>query len=353
MGSHLCGAFSRRGYEIMSLSRRCRFSYPAIDGNRVERVHLIKGDIENKELLRELVNQVDVIFHNAAIVGTPIQEEDAARFLSTNVNGTANLVEILREKNHRVKKVILGSSISVYGEGNYSCIRCDKVRPHQRSNQFSVDSNWEPQCPVCGCSVYPIPTEEEAARNGQSLYSATKIAQEDLLKTICEDLGISLAVFRYSTVYGPGQSTSNPYANFLRLLLSGKSPLVHEDGNQTRDFIFIDDVVRANLLYLESPLEGVHIFNVGSGQQTTVLEFAQRLSLATSTVLAKSAIAPVVSYSQLEGSVRHCNIDCSRIQKVLGFTAQTELENGVKQLVDWFIGHSLQETKLVEQLSGL
>jgi len=340
IGSHLSGKLASRGHSVKVLSRNSRFSVPeVIDKSAESQIEIIAGELDNRQLLEELVNQSDIIFYKAASVGSAGAVENAKDFVENNLGATANLVDVLRASKHKVKNIILGSSISVYGEGVYNCSKCGLVRPPLRYKLDTSKSkiDWDPPCPKCGASIVPADTIEDSERLGESTYAVTKRAQEDLLIGTCKLLGIDLSIFRYGTVIGAGQSWHNPFTRFLELALSGEAPVLHEDGKQSRDFMFVDDVVKANLAIMDKQLSGINIFNVSSGDSTSLMDFATTIATEMGAALNKEPALPTIDGRFTPGDVRHCHTDCGKIAEATGLTPQRNLKEGVSHLVEWFV----------------
>jgi dTDP-L-rhamnose 4-epimerase len=339
IGSHLCGRLVERGLTVKVLGRSSRFAVPdAVPQDANEKVEIVAADPGDPEILEELVRGADAIFHKTVSAGMFGAVECARDYVGANVASTATLVDVLKSAGSRVKKVILGSSISVYGEGNYNCQRCGIVRPELRTvnHPLSHPIEWNPPCPNCGGAVQPVVTAETAERRGESIYSVTKKAQEDLLAGVCRQLNIPLTVLRYSAVLGSGQSWHNPFTRMLELLATGKTPVLHEDGLQTRNFIFIEDVVEANMHVLNHQDAPVDYFNV-SAMHLPLIDFVSVLSRSMSDSLSSQAIEPEVDGRLVSGDVRHCRVDCARLTEKLGFKPSRQLNEGVQSLTDWFV----------------
>lgn len=334
IGSHLARCLTERGMTVKVLSRSSRFAAPEAIGKEIaERIELVAGDINDQEILAELVQQADIIMHKTAASGMAGATDNARDYVHSNIGGAANLIDVLGAGKHKVRRVILGSSTSVYGEGAYQCGKCGPVRPALRYKLEHDD--WNPRCPACASSVVPIATAESAERLGESVYSIAKKAQEDLLLGACHRLGIDLVTLRYSTIIGPSQSWHNQYTRFLESFFAGQPPLLHEDGQQSRDLIAIEDVVAANLLALERPA-GTSVFNIGRGEDVSLLDFVTRLGAAVARVTGGKAITPEVDLKFVKGDVRHCRLDCSKAGEKLGFQTQVPLSQSIAELVDWF-----------------
>ncbi len=337
IGSHLTGALARRaGYQIRVLGRAKKFKHPfGLPPDWERTVEVCAGDINDFDLISELIADADVVFHKVASVGVAASGQSIRHYVQTNIGGAACLAEALVKCKHRVKKVILDSSIAVYGEGNYKCARCGEVRPELRYKappHIDGKVNWDPPCPRCNGAIAPIPTPEVAERKGESIYAITKNSQEDLLVANCKRAGVPLVVMRYSSVYGAGQSEANYCAELMRTLAGGKSPMLNEDGLQTRDYISVSDVVRSNLLALDFDLHDVCHFNVVSGQHSSLLDFVTQVSEAVHDVLATPLVTPTVTGRFNPADVRHCHSDGGKIAKVLSFRAETDLQEGISAM---------------------
>lgn len=347
IGSNLAGQLAANGYNVTVLGRSARLAVPdAVPANVADKVKIVAGDDSDPEILEELVKNSDAIFHKASSVGMSGAVESARDYVGENLYGTATLVDVLKKSGTRVKKVVLGSSMSVYGEGNYECVKCGIVRPVLRFqyHQSSVPDNWDPPCPNCGRSVKPALTAEGADRNGESVYAVTRKTQEDLLTGCCRLLGIPLSVLRYSTVLGPGQSWHNPFTRVLEMLAMGESPSLNEDGRQTREFIFINDLIDANVLALNTQDQLIDQFNI-SAIHKPLIEFMELLSTSMAQSLGTKPVEPIVTQKLVPGDVRHCWSDCSKAENLLRFKPRVETEAGIKELINWFVRFKGMEPK--------
>jgi dTDP-L-rhamnose 4-epimerase len=236
---------------------------------------------------------------------------------------------------------VLGSSISVYGEGVYDCKKCGQVRPDLRymlPPQRGPGFQWNPSCPVCaGSNLKPVFIDESGQRLGQSVYAVAKKAEEDLLAGACQMHAVSMVGLRYSTIIGAGQSWHNPFTHFLDLMCDGESPILHEDGLQTRDYIFVQDVVRANMAALRKHRPGTSFYNAVSAKPTTLLTVVNELAAKFDDKTDRtSVIAPIVDNTLIPGDVRHCHTSAQKIDQDLGFSASVELTQGLDALVEWY-----------------
>jgi dTDP-L-rhamnose 4-epimerase len=339
------------GHKVTALAKTRRFSVPEVLPKEVmQEVEIVQGDMADPEVMLDLVSRSDVIFHTAANQGGAAAPEHAHDFLRTNIGSVSTLVDALRKATRRPRLIVLGSSISVYGEGCYNCRQCGVVRPGLRYRLEDVvhlpdnkgrsanQADWNPCCPRCAGEATPVPTAESAERHGESVYAVAKKAQEDLLASACRLHGISFASLRYGTIIGAGQSWHNPFTRFLDLLTGGDAPTLNEDGCQTRDFIFAQDVVEANVLALQQRQPSIQFLNVASGQPVTLLDFTAQLAGLVSEILGIDTGKTKVDHKFVSGDVRHCFVDCRKSYDELGFETHVKLPDGLKQLVQWYAG---------------
>jgi dTDP-L-rhamnose 4-epimerase len=241
--------------------------------------------------------------------------------------------------------------MSIYGEGAYQCAACGPVSPQLRPVDQLAARDWEMRCPDCGRTVAPAPTGEDKPLLPTSIYAISKRDQEEMCLSIGRAYGIPTVALRYFNVYGPRQALSNPYtgvvAIFSSRLLNGNAPLIFEDGLQSRDFIHVSDIVRANLLAMENGRADYQVFNIGTGRSSTILDVARILSRALGV-----EIDPVVVGKFREGDIRHCFADISRARQVLGYAPQRDLETGIAEMVTWLEAQESQDLvdRMVEEL---
>jgi len=227
--------------------------------------------------------------------------------------------------------------MSEYGEGLYDCKKCGEVKPLSRKDSDLNNGIWEPKCPVCLSSLTPLPTPENALRNSTSVYALNKMDQEEMFMTVGKAFRIPTVVLRYFNVYGPRQSLSNPYtgvaAIFMSRIKSGKAPVIYEDGFQSRDFVSVHDIVSANIEVMKNEKADYQVFNVGSGRKITILGIAETLVK----IFGKN-IKPEVLNKFRKGDIRHCFADISKITSILGWKPEVDMENGMRELIDWSYG---------------
>ena len=280
--------------------------------------------------LKPALKGIDGIIHLAATGGfTPRIRE----YLEANTLGTAFMLQIIKNEHLPIKKIVVASSVAVYGEGKYQCLKHGAVFPAIRSIEQLERKEWELKCPHCGNELKAIPTDEFTPVKPQKVYSISKFDQERLVLGLGEEFGIPSVALRYFVTYGPRQSLSNPYTGlcsiFSTRLLNDLSAVIYEDGLQTRDFVYVKDVAAANVLVLESDEADYQVFNVGTGKSLSVLEIARTLSR-----IYNKDIEPEVGGKFRPGEVRHIVADISKI-KGIGFKPKYSFEDGIKEYVEW------------------
>jgi dTDP-L-rhamnose 4-epimerase len=295
---------------------------------------VMRGDVRRRQDWVLALNDVDSVVHLAAETGTGQSMYRIGDYTSTNVLGTALLLDVLANDHHQVTKLLLASSRSVYGEGTYRCAGCGLVYPPIRSLDSLQAGQWEPLCPSCCGPIHPVATPEIARTSPASVYAATKLAQEDLVRIAANALGVPFLIFRLQNVYGEGQSLNNPYTGILSIfsnrIRQGKVIALFEDGQESRDFVHVSDVSEAMALGLESDGGDGLTMNVGSGEQVSVHTIArslQRQFTEPSTL--------VVSGQYRLGDIRHNFADISAIGQALGFSPRVSLEEGIARFVHW------------------
>lgn len=296
----------------------------------------VRGDIRDREALKKAIQGVDVVFHLAAKVGVGQSMYEIIEYAEVNTLGGANLLDIIAKEKHRIRKVIVASSMSVYGEGAYSCRQCGDVSPKLRSSEQLKAREWELRCPTCERPAHAVPTPETKPLFPTSIYAITKRDHEEMFLSAGLAYSIPTVALRYFNIYGPRQALSNPYtgaaAIFCGRLLNQKAPVIFEDGLQSRDFIHVSDIVQANLLAMEKQEADYDVFNVGTGQQTTILDVAEVLMKQ---LVPELNIQPKIEHAFRQGDIRHCFADITKIQKRLGFVPRIHFADGVDDLVGW------------------
>jgi dTDP-L-rhamnose 4-epimerase len=339
IGSHIADGLLERGYQVRvfdNLSPQVHGDGATRPGYLNSEVELIIGDVRDREALKRALDGVQIVYHQAAVVGIGQSMYEIHRYVDHNTLGTANLMDILVNEKVGVERLVVASSNSIYGEGRYECSECGVVFPKLRTEEQLQARIWEVLCPHCSEPVRPLPTDEDKPLFPTSVYAINKRDQEELCLTIGRAYDIPTVGLRYFITYGPRQALSNPYAGaapiFVARIMSGEPPLVFEDGQQTRDLVHVSDIVQANLLVLEKPEADYQILNVGTGRATTITD----LALLLANRLGRSDLEPKVVYRFRAGDVRHCYADISKIEK-LGFVPQVSLEDGIDDLIEWVL----------------
>lgn len=339
IGSALALALTDRGHVVTvldSLSPQIHGSEPLqspLLRSIRDRVHFIHADVTDREALTAALQGQTAVVHYAAETGTGQSMYQIERYSRVNVGGTALLLDILANQPHAVRRVLVASSRSIYGEGCYRTADGQLIYPGHRSAADMERGDFEVKGPD-GAALTLMPTDEDSKLHPSSVYGITKQVQEQLVMTVCPTLGIEGVALRYQNVYGPGQSLSNPYTGILsifsNLILAGKAINVFEDGRESRDFVYIDDVVQATLLALEQPGAANEVFNVGAGRAVDVMAVAQTL------IRALGRDVPVaVSGNFRLGDIRH-NVAClDKITRLLGYRPRVDFEAGIQRFTAW------------------
>jgi dTDP-L-rhamnose 4-epimerase len=338
IGSHLADHLLHRGYAVRALDDLT----PQVHGEAAARprylhpdVELVEGDVRDRAALRRALHGVDAVFHLAARVGVGQSMYEVERYASVNVVGTAALLEALVER--PVQRLVVASSMSLYGEGLYRTRAGALVHGTERSLEQLAARRWE-LTGADGEPLAPLPTPETKAPSLPSVYALTKYDQERLCLTLGRAYGIPAVALRFFNVYGPRQALSNPYTGVLAIFaaryLNDRAPLVNEDGLQRRDFVSVHDVAQACRLALEVPGAAGRVFNVGSGRSFTIREVAARLAAA----LGKEELAPEITGKYRMGDIRHCFADIGEARRVLGYRPRVGFEEGLLELARWLEG---------------
>lgn len=338
IGSHIVDALVERGHEVTvfdSLEPQVHGPDRQQPAYLNARCRLIQADVRNRDALAAAVTGADVVYHEAAAVGVGQSMYEVRRYTDVNTLGGATLLDILANEKHHVRKVIVASSMSIYGEGQYRCPVHGVAYPYLREEAQLAAKDWETHCPECGLSMTPEPTSESKPLYPTSIYAISKRDHEEMFLVIGRAYGIPTVALRYFNVYGPRQALSNPYtgvaAIFSGRLLNEQPPMIYEDGLQQRDFIHVSDIVQANLLALESDAANYQVFNVGTGQPRSIKAVADALIEH----MGLQHIQPQIVGKYRAGDIRHCYADISRAQRVLGYRPQVTFESGIPDLLDW------------------
>ena len=335
VGSHTADALLRRGHEVRiydNLSKQVHSE--GIPPYVSKDAEFIQGDVRDLPRLCDAVRGMDVIYHLAAAVGVGQSMYQIAHYTAVNNLGTANLLQAILECGAQPEKLIVASSMSIYGEGKYHCAECGEVAPPPRPILQLMEKRWDTRCPNCARNLVPVATPEDKPSQCTSVYALSKKDQEEMMLLFGRTYGIPVIAFRYFNICGTRQSLSNPYtgvsAIFASRLMNGEAPLIFEDGMQMRDFVSVHDIVQANLLALEKSAADGRALNVGSGEPIAIHEIAAELGRALEVNLPAH-----MTGKYRAGDVRHCFGDISAISKLLGYCPQVRLKQGIQELVSW------------------
>lgn len=341
IGSHIALKLVDKGYEVMVLDNLLEQIHGANPDHTSplycsikDKVRFIIGDVCDKALLKKALEDVDYVIHLAAETGTGQSMYEIKRYIDVNIGGTALLLDILTNSKHHVKRVIVAESRAIYGEGKYHCDNCGDVYPTERKDEDMAKGDFECHCPKCGGKVILVATTEDSAIHPSSVYGVGKQVQGQLVHMICKSIGIESVSFRYQNVYGPGQSLTNPYTGILSIfstrIKNHKEINIFEDGKESRDFVYIDDVVDATIAGMEVPEANGHVFNIGTGISTDVLTVAQTLSKHYGI-----EVPLKVTGNYRLGDIRHNYADITLARQILGFHPKWTFDAGIKQFTEW------------------
>lgn len=336
IGSHLARELLEHGYGVRALDDLNPQIHPDrqapnyLDGD----VHLVHGDCRDRDAVVSALRDVDLVVHLAARVGVGQSMYEMAEYTSVNDVGTAVLLEAMLER--RPQRLVVASSMSVYGEGLYRSHSGSEVVVPQRTKDDLKAKRWEPRGPN-GETLEPVATPERKPADLSSIYALNKYNQERMCMLFGDAYDVPAVALRFFNVYGPHQALSNPYTGVLAIFaarfLNDRPPLIFEDGEQRRDFVSVKDVARACRLALEKPEAG-GVVNIGSGTSRTVREIALMLG----DVLGKAGIEPEITYKYRVGDIRHCFADVSLGKELIGYEPEVELEKGMLELAQWLEG---------------
>lgn len=358
IGSNLALKLIEKGYNVTVLDNLS----PQIHGdNPVEtsplyisikdKVKFIFGTVTNVNDWKLALEGQDAIVHYAAETGTGQSMYEVKKYVDVNVGGTAILLDLLVNTPHSIKKVVVASSRSIYGEGKYLSAELGVVYPTQRKAVDLDQGDFEVHYPGSS-SLKLVGTDEESKIHPSSVYGITKQNQEQMVLTVCPTIGIKGVAFRYQNVYGPGQSLKNPYTGILSIfstqIKNGNGINIFEDGKESRDFVYIDDVVDATILGLEKNEANNQVFNVGTGIATDVLTVAEELMRNFGI-----DVSITVSGSYRLGDIRHNYADLSKIKNLLGFEPKIDFVQGIKNFTNWVNTQEVQEDKYQQSIDEM
>ncbi len=359
IGSNLALQLIGKGYVVTVLDNLS----PQIHGNDQtkdsplylsikDKVHFIKGTITSKNDWLNAIADNEIIVHLAAETGTGQSMYQIEKYTQVNIGGTALLLDILANQKTSVKKVVIASSRAIYGEGKYLNHHLEAVYPLQRNAKNLAEGKFEATIENDSNPLQLVATDEKSKIHPTSVYGITKQNQEQMVMTVCPTLGIQAVAFRYQNVYGPGQSLSNPYTGILSIfstqIKNKKGINIFEDGKESRDFVFIDDVVAATILGIENENANDQIFNVGTGVPISVMDVAKEL------INNYGVEVPLQITGQYRiGDIRHNYADIKKIQSLIGFTPHIQFHEGIKRFCAWVNEQAVVESKYESSLEEM
>jgi dTDP-L-rhamnose 4-epimerase len=358
IGSRLANFLAASGHKVRVLDNLS----PQIHGSTPESsplflslhhdVEFIRGSVTNRDDLLKALQGIDTVVHLAAETGTGQSMYAIQHYSDVNIGGTALLLDLIANQPFPIKKVVVASSRAVYGEGKYLCSQHGFFYPSARSTEAMEKGDFDIHCDVCTLSAGLVATDEDASVRPSSLYGVTKLTQEQMVLTVGKALGISAIAFRYQNVYGPGQSLSNPYTGILSIFstrIRNRSGInIFEDGKESRDFVYIDDVVSITARAVEYDKPIVDVFNVGAGVTTNVMTIANTLQ-----ELLGVKVPTTISGQFRVGDIRHNYADLSKVKKVLGFEPTVSIKQGLVNFVNWVKTEQVQIDRYEQSLQEL
>ena len=356
VGSHLADGLLAAGHSVRVLDDLTPQVHPG--GVRPDylarNVDLIQGDVRDPNRLREVLAGVDVIFHFAATVGVGQSMYEISRYMSVNTQGTAELLQAMLDTKTAPEKLVVASSMSIYGEGQYACAECGKTAsPRVRPVSQLKEGEWELHC-GCGGVLKPQPTSETKPSEINSMYALSKRDQEELCMIYGRTYGLPVTALRFFNIYGTRQALSNPYtgvaAVFAARMINGQAPLVFEDGEQMRDFVSVHDIVRANMLAMECGPSDGEVINIGCGRPITIRQVAEILAGA----FGRPELEPVITQRYRAGDIRHCFADLTKARRLLRYEPRVTHEEGFRELAAWLAGQEAEDKSatMLEELTA-
>tara|TARA_R110001632_G_scaffold112095_1_gene223008 strand:- start:38989 stop:40128 length:1140 start_codon:yes stop_codon:yes gene_type:complete len=348
IGTRLSLTLIEKGYKIRVLDNLSKQIHGETPENSYlynqikDKVEFIKGDVLNREDWLNVLQEQNIIIHLAAETGTGESMYKIEKYTDVNIKGTSILLDILTNaKDHSIEKIIIASSRSIYGEGKYECNQHGIVYPTERKEEDMLQGDFNVKCPVCNINANLLATDEVSKIHPSSIYGLTKQVQEQMCMITGRSLNIPVVAYRYQNVYGPGQSLSNPYTGIISIfstrIKNNNEINIFEDGKESRDFVYIQDVVDATILGIEKEEANYNIYNVGSGERITVLNVMQSLSREYKTNAKYN-----ISGNFRLGDIRDNYADLSKISADLGFKPKVSFEEGIKLFCQWVSSQEIQ-----------
>lgn len=358
IGSNLATKLLNKGYEVVVLDNLSKqihgedisqsYTYNLIKG----KCEFVYGSVSNFDDLKRAIKDVDVVVHLAAETGTGQSMYEINKYVEVNIGGTAKLMEVLVNEENNVNKVIVASSRAIYGEGKFKCKEHGVVYPVSREDKDMLRGDFEVKCPICNKDLDMLPTDEESKLHPTSVYGHTKQSQEELSMIVGKSNNLPVVSFRFQNVYGPGQSLKNPYTGILSIfstrIKNGNEINIFEDGLETRDFVYIEDVTDAIILGIENEKANFNVFNVGSGEKIDVITVANTLKEKY-----QSEVAINVSGDYRLGDIRHNLADLDKINKLLGYEPKVKFTEGISNFVNWVEKQNIEDDKYEESIEEM
>lgn len=317
-----------------------------------DKVHFIRGSVTDRNIFEKALEGQDVVIHLAAETGTGQSMYEIEKYCSTNIGGTALLLDILANKKTSVKKVIVAESRAIYGEGKYECEVCGVVYPFARTEKDMLEGDFRVKCPKCNKPVKLVATDENSKLHPTSVYGITKQMQGQLVHCVCQAIGIASVSFRYQNVYGPGQSLKNPYTGILSIfsnsLRQDNDINIFEDGTESRDFVYIEDVADATILALDNDKCSGLAFNVGTGTSIDVVTVANKLK-----EFYKSSSQIKVSGNFRLGDIRHNFANITLAKNILGYEPKYDFEKGLSKFCEWVLTQPIEKDNYKKSLEEM
>ncbi|WJV19348.1 GDP-mannose 4,6-dehydratase [Rossellomorea marisflavi] len=360
IGSNLALKLLDQGYEVVLLDNLSKqihgdnpetsYTYSLIKN----KCKLVLGDVANYKDWKNAIEGIDIVVHLAAETGTGQSMYEINKYVDVNIGGTAKMMEVITNEKNKVKKVIVAASRAVYGEGKFRCEKHGIVYPVSREEKYMEKGDFEVKCPICDKDVEMLPTDEESKLHPTSVYGHTKQSQEELCMIVGRSINIPVVAYRFQNVYGPGQSLKNPYTGILSIfstrIKNSNNINIFEDGLETRDFVYIDDVTQAIILGIESDKANFQSFNVGSGEKVNVLTVAKILKEKY-----RSNVHINVTGNYRLGDIRHNLGDLTKINSFLGYQPKVKFIEGISNFVKWVENQNVEadnyETSIEEMKS--